>query len=116
MRAVPNVISLDIQKTINKAGVAFLTLHEPHLAARVKFEMPLYIRHALAKYFVIMLLNQKVIRSFLSVKMRHLMTYQQNGMCNHRRLVGLGIHPLCSEYSLCAQWVAKDPSFLHVNI
>ena len=27
--------------------------------------------------------------------------------------ISLGIHPVCSESSLCAQWVAKDPSFLH---
>ena len=26
--------------------------------------------------------------------------------------ISLGIHPVCSESSLCAQWVAKDPSFL----
>ena len=29
--------------------------------------------------------------------------------------IGLGIRPVYSEYSLCAQWVAKDPSFLHEN-
>ena len=27
--------------------------------------------------------------------------------------ISLGIHPVWSESSLCAQWVAKDPSFLH---
>ena len=27
--------------------------------------------------------------------------------------ISLGIRPVWSEYSLCAQWVAKDPSFLH---
>ena len=27
----------------------------------------------------------------------------------------LGIHPVWSEPSLCAQWVAKDPSFLHAD-
>ena len=27
----------------------------------------------------------------------------------------LGIHPVWSESSLCAQWVAKDPSFLHAD-
>ena len=26
-----------------------------------------------------------------------------------------GIHPVWSESSLCAQWVAKDPSFLHAD-
>ena len=29
--------------------------------------------------------------------------------------ISLGIHPGWSESSLCAQWVAKDPSFLHAN-
>ena len=27
----------------------------------------------------------------------------------------LGIHPVWLESSLCTQWVAKDPSFLHVD-
>ena len=27
--------------------------------------------------------------------------------------ISLGIHPVWSESSLCAQWVAKDPSLLH---
>ena len=29
--------------------------------------------------------------------------------------IGLGIHPVWSESSLCAQWVAKDSSFLHTD-
>ena len=29
--------------------------------------------------------------------------------------VSLGFRPVWSESSLCAQWVAKDPSFLHAN-
>ena len=29
--------------------------------------------------------------------------------------ISLGIRPVCSEFSLCAQWVAKDPSFLHAD-
>ena len=29
--------------------------------------------------------------------------------------ISLGIRPVCSESSLCAQWVAKDPSFLHAH-
>ena len=29
--------------------------------------------------------------------------------------ISLGIRPVWSESSLCAQWVAKDPSFLHGN-
>ena len=29
--------------------------------------------------------------------------------------ISLGMRPVWSESSLCAQWVAKDPSFLHVD-
>ena len=29
--------------------------------------------------------------------------------------ISQGIHPVWSESSLCAQWVAKDPSFLHAD-
>ena len=29
--------------------------------------------------------------------------------------ISLGIRPVWSEYSLCAQWVAKDPRFLHAD-
>ena len=29
--------------------------------------------------------------------------------------ISLGIRPVCSEYSLCAQWIVKAPSFLHAE-
>ena len=29
--------------------------------------------------------------------------------------ISLGMHPVWSESSLCAQWVAMGPSFLHVD-
>ena len=29
--------------------------------------------------------------------------------------INLGMRPVWSESSLCAQWVAKDPRFLHVD-
>ena len=29
--------------------------------------------------------------------------------------ISLGIHPIWSESSLCVQWVAKDPVFLHAD-
>ena len=29
--------------------------------------------------------------------------------------ISLGIHPVWSECLLCAQWIAKDPSFLHAD-
>ena len=46
---------------------------------------------------------------------------QQNGMCAEQRLRSAwasaqsGIRPVWSESSLCAQWVAKDPSFLQAD-
>ena len=32
-----------------------------------------------------------------------------------KTLISLGIRPVWSESSLCAQWIAKDPSFLHAD-
>ena len=29
--------------------------------------------------------------------------------------ISMGIHPVWSESSLCASWVAKDPTFLHAD-
>ena len=41
---------------------------------------------------------------------------QQNGMCAQRRFRSAwAIHPVWSESSLCTQWVAKDPRFLHAD-
>ena len=36
-------------------------------------------------------------------------------LCAQRRQISLGIGPDWSESSLCAQWVAKDPRFLHAD-
>ena len=41
---------------------------------------------------------------------------QQNGMCAQRRLRSAWASAVWSEPSLCAQWVGKDPNFLHVDI
>ena len=40
-----------------------------------------------------------------------------NKMCVRpaKNQISLGIHPVWSESLLCAQWVAKDPSFLHAD-
>ena len=38
---------------------------------------------------------------------------QQNGPAKTQ--ISLGIRPVWSESSLCAQWVAKDPRFLHAD-
>ena len=45
---------------------------------------------------------------------RHVKT---NKMSLHpaKTQISRGIHPVWSESSLCAQWVAKDPSFLHAD-
>ena len=42
------------------------------------------------------------------------MTKPTKWLCAQQRR-SLGIHPVWSESSLCAHWVAKDPSFLHAD-
>ena len=42
--------------------------------------------------------------------------YLKHWRCFHDAIQNsLGIRPVCPESSLCAQWVAKDPSFLHAD-
>ena len=36
-------------------------------------------------------------------------------VCPVKTQISLGILPVWSESSLCAEWVANDPSFLHVD-
>ena len=36
-------------------------------------------------------------------------------VCPAKTQISLGIRPVWSESALCAQWVAKDPSFLHAD-
>ena len=40
---------------------------------------------------------------------------QQNECAPAKTQISLGLCPVWSESSLCTQWVAKDPSFLHAN-
>ena len=49
-------------------------------------------------------------------QMSHDMTIPTKWLCAQWRLkISLGIHPVWSESLPFAQWVAKDPSFLHVD-
>ena len=43
------------------------------------------------------------------------MTKPTKWLCTEQRQISLGICPVWSESSLCAQWVAKDPNFLHTD-
>ena len=57
---------------------------------------------------------------WLNFDMSHDMTKPTKWLCAQRRLrsatqISLGIRPVWSESSLCTQWVAKDPSFLHAD-
>ena len=47
--------------------------------------------------------------------MSRLMTKQLNDMCAQRRLGSAWASAQSDQSSLCAQWVAKDPSFLHAD-
>ena len=40
---------------------------------------------------------------------------QQNGMCTQRRLRSVLASAQSDQSSMCTQWVAKDPSFLHAD-
>ena len=40
---------------------------------------------------------------------------QQNDCVPVKTQISLGVRPVWSESSLCTQWVAKDPSFLHAD-
>ena len=50
----------------------------------------------------------------LSFEPRHDKTNKMS-VCPAKTQISLGIRPVWSESSLCAQWVAKDPSFLHAD-
>ena len=62
-----------------------------------------------------------IINSFLQVYLSILLDMYEpphdktNKMivCPAKTQISLGICPVCSESSLCAEWVAKGPSFLH---
>ena len=43
------------------------------------------------------------------------MTKPTKWLCTQQTQISLGIRPVWSESSLCSQWVAKDPSFLHAD-
>ena len=51
----------------------------------------------------------------LSLEMSHSMT-KQNDLHLVKAQISLGIHPVWSEFSLCAEWIAKDPRFQHADI
>ena len=53
--------------------------------------------------------------SVLTHNMSCLMTKPTKWLCAQLRQISLGICPVWSESSLCAQWVTKDPSFLHAD-
>ena len=55
------------------------------------------------------------LNSLFLRQMSHLMTKPTKWLCAQQRLISLGICPVWSESWLCTQWVAKDPSFLHVD-
>ena len=43
------------------------------------------------------------------------MTKPTNWLRPTKTQISLGIRPVCSEFLLCSQWVAKVPSFLHAD-
>ena len=58
--------------------------------------------------------DKHYIHGLFQVKWAASWQNQQNVRLSNIR-ISLGIRPVWSESSLCAQWVAKDPSFLHAD-
>ena len=65
-------------------------------------------------YNAIILLNSFVGRQHPLYEPPHVKTNKMTVRPAKTR-INLGIHPVWSESSLCAQRVANDPRFLHVN-
>ena len=59
----------------------------------------------------------KVLRSLALIdQMSHLVTKPTKwSVCLAKTQINLGTRQVWSKSSLCTQWVAKDPSFLHVD-
>ena len=64
-----------------------------------------------AQFLECLLINTPCHREQLS----HLMTKSTKWLHQARTQIRLDICPVWSESSLCIQWVAKDPSFLHAD-
>ena len=59
-------------------------------------------------------ISSKTVSSGLSYETRHDKTNKMS-VRPAKTQISLGIRPVWSESSLCAQWVAKDPRFLHAD-
>ena len=67
--------------------------------------------HAVRRIFLSMqvLLYHRMILCRLMIKTNNVVVHPA------KTQISLGIHPVWSESSLCTQWVAKDPRFLHAD-
>ena len=54
--------------------------------------------------------------TFLQNEVSHLMTKPTKWLCTQRRLRSAWTSAQPDQSSLCTQWVAKDPSFLHADV
>ena len=55
--------------------------------------------------------SRRLVSSLFIDEMGRLMTKLTKWLCPAKTQISLGIRPVWSESSLCAQWVAKDPAF-----
>ena len=56
-----------------------------------------------------------VVRLLDSIESHHMKKPTKSPVCPAKTQISLGIWPVWSESWLCAQWVAKDPSFLQAD-
>ena len=65
--------------------------------------------------FVLGLRGNLLVLRKLKTNLSHLMTKPTKWLCAQRRLRSAWASAQSDQSSLCAQWVAKDPSFLHAD-
>ena len=58
---------------------------------------------------------QRALRCVLEQYLSHDMTKPTNWVCTQRRIRSVWASAQSDQSSLCAQWIAKDPRFLHVD-
>ena len=73
----------------------------------------------ISKYKNLSYSNKPIWQDFKMATQRHLSRHMTKPtkwyVLPAKTQMSLGFHPVWSEPSLCAQWVAKDPSFLHAD-
>ena len=88
----------------------------PNMANRSRKYISVYISVLLLKFWNVTFCSEISLNTSLDLNI-WAATWQNQQMSVRpaKTQISLGIRPVWSESLLCAQWVAKDPSFLHAD-